>query len=102
MSDGSSENARQDGAVLGQQAFVLRWFGGDEADRLLVINLGTELALDVAPEPLLAPPNRDRGWIRLWHSEELCYGGRGAPSPESEIGSWRIPAESATLLTSDE
>jgi maltooligosyltrehalose trehalohydrolase len=98
----SREDARMDGAVLGQHAFVLRWFGGDEADRLLVINLGTELALDVAPEPLLASPYRDRGWTRLWHSEELCYGGRGAPSPESEIGSWRIPAESATLLTSDE
>jgi maltooligosyltrehalose trehalohydrolase len=98
----SNENVRLDGAVLGQHAFVLRWFGGAEADRLLVINLGTELALDVAPEPLLAPPNRDRGWIRLWHSEELCYGGRGAPNPESEIGSWRIPAESAILLTSDE
>ena len=51
-----------DGAVLGPEAFVLRFFGerGTErdggADRLLVVNLGVDLALDPAPEPLLAPP----------------------------------------------
>lgn len=90
-----------DGAVLGAAAFVLRYFGRSESDRLLVVNLGTELALDVAPEPLLAPPDRDVGWTLLWQSEDPCYGGRGITRIESENGAWRIPAESATLLAAD-
>jgi maltooligosyltrehalose trehalohydrolase len=98
----SREDVRVDGAVLSDQAFVIRYFAEGEHDRLLVVNLGTELALDIAPEPLLAPPIRDAGWTRVWHSEDLCYGGRGASHPESETGAWRIPAESATLLAGDE
>jgi maltooligosyltrehalose trehalohydrolase len=96
----SAAGTRVDGAVLGPQAFVIRFFAGDGADRLLVVNLGADLVFETAPEPLLAPPDRDRGWTRVWHSEDLCYGGRGAPIPESEIGSWRLAAESATLLAS--
>ena len=96
----SHMDCRVDGAVLGESAFVLRYFGQD-SDRLLVVNLGTELALDVAPEPLLAPPIRDEGWGCLWQSEKPEYGGRGASPIESEIGAWRIPADSATLLGAD-
>ncbi|HEV2845967.1 MAG TPA: malto-oligosyltrehalose trehalohydrolase, partial [Thermoanaerobaculia bacterium] len=44
-----------DGAVLAPEAFVLRFFGRDAGDRLLVVNLGTDLDLEPAPEPLLAP-----------------------------------------------
>jgi maltooligosyltrehalose trehalohydrolase len=91
-----------DGAVLGTSAFVLRFFADTDGDRLLVVNLGMELALDIAPEPLLAPPHREVGWTHLWHSEDLCYGGRGPSQLESEKGSWRIPAESATLLAADD
>jgi maltooligosyltrehalose trehalohydrolase len=98
----SSGAARVEGAVLGEAAFVLRFFAEDGNDRLLVVNLGVDLALDVAPEPLLASPDQQSGWTRVWHSEEPCYGGRGAASPESEDGSWQIPAESATLLASGE
>ena len=93
---------RVDGAVLGDSAFVVRFFAGDKADRLLVVNLGIDLELDVAPEPLLAPPEPGRGWRRLWYSDDPCYGGRGAPALEDDEGAWRIPAESATLLTGDE
>jgi len=98
-----------DGALLSDQAFVIRFFAQSAApngnDRLLVLNFGPDLALDIAPEPLLAPPNRERGWTRLWHSEDPCYGGSGgaggAARLELEDGSWRIPAESATLLAAD-
>lgn len=76
---------------------MIRFFGADSGDRLLVVNLGADLSLEVAPEPLLAPPNH-KGWRRLWYSEDPAYGGRGAARLESEDGSWRIPAESATLL----
>jgi maltooligosyltrehalose trehalohydrolase len=98
----SHHDVHVDGAVLGEAAFVLRFFAPSEADRLLVVNLGTELALEVAPEPLLAPPGRDAGWQGLWSSEDPCYGGGGASHIESEKGAWRIPAESATLLTANE
>src|SRR5204863_2653383 len=45
-----------DGAVLGPEAFVLRFFGGAVADRLLIVNLGRDLDLRPAPVPLPAPP----------------------------------------------
>src|SRR4029450_9547982 len=45
-----------DGAVLGPESFVLRFFGTHSDDRLLVVNLGSDLHLAPAPEPLLAPP----------------------------------------------
>lgn len=88
-----------DGAVVGPHAFVLRFFAADGHDRLLVVNFGADLPLETAPEPLLAPPDQERGWARLWHSEDPRYGGLGAAPLESEVGTWRIPAESATLLS---
>jgi maltooligosyltrehalose trehalohydrolase len=86
-----------DGAVLGLQAFVLRFFAEDGHDRLLVVNLGRDLRFDPAPEPLLAPPERMR-WEILWCSEDPCYGGSGTPPLETE-GNWRIPGEAAVVLT---
>jgi maltooligosyltrehalose trehalohydrolase len=97
----SARDTRMDGAVLDDHAFVLRFFGQGQSDRLLVVNLSRDLALEVAPEPLLAPPNGEYGWRRLWHSEDPCYGGRDATPPEGRDGSWCITGESATLLTSD-
>jgi len=85
-----------DGAVLGSAAFVLRFFVHDQADRLLIVNLGRDLHLDPAPEPLLAPPRELSGRF-LWSSEELCYGGCGATPLDTEEN-WRIPGESATVL----
>jgi maltooligosyltrehalose trehalohydrolase len=98
----SAHNTRVDGAVIGDRAFVIRFFADHLNDRLLVVNLGADFSPEIVPEPLLAPPHRERGWTRLWHSEDLCYGGRGAPELEMENGSWRIPAESATLLAADD
>ena len=49
-----------DGAVLGTEALVLRFFGAglDPEDRLLCVNLGRDLDLAGVAEPLLAPPGR--------------------------------------------
>jgi maltooligosyltrehalose trehalohydrolase len=91
--------ARFDGAVLGAAAFVLRFFS-PEGDRLLVVNLGADLRLQCAPEPLLAP-EAGRGWRVEWSSEALDYGGRGVAPLETKAN-WIIPAESAVLLASDE
>ncbi len=65
-----------DGAPLTDQAFVLRYFGTDGDDRLLVVNVGRTQHLDVVPEPLLAPPAGMR-WRTTWSSEHPSYGGLG-------------------------
>jgi maltooligosyltrehalose trehalohydrolase len=85
-----------DGAVLGPEAFVLRYFGGQAGDRLLVVNLGLDLHLDPAPEPLLAPQDAT-GWRILWSSENPRYGGSGTPPLDTDEN-WRIPGHAAVVL----
>ena len=84
-----------DGAVLGPEAFVLRFFGGPHGDRLLLVNLGLDLKLESVAEPLLAPlPNAT--WNLHWSSEAPEYGGNGTPTIVD--GGWRIPGETALVL----
>jgi maltooligosyltrehalose trehalohydrolase len=85
-----------DGAVLSPTALVLRYFVGDNQDRLLLVNLGHDLHVDPAPEPLLAPPC-NRCWQILWSSEDPRYGGFGTAPLETE-DNWRIPGEAAVVL----
>jgi maltooligosyltrehalose trehalohydrolase len=85
-----------DGAVLGARAFVLRYFGEDNSDRLLIVNFGARLHLDSAPEPLLAPPLGSR-WENLWSSDAKAYGGPGEAPVETDAG-WNIPAEATVAL----
>ena len=85
-----------DGAVLGEAAFVLRFFADGDDDRLLIVNLGRTLHLNPAPEPLLAPLGRS-AWTLRWSSEDPRYGGSGTPELET-ADNWRIPAEAAVLL----
>lgn len=85
-----------DGAVLGSEAFLLRFFDAENGDRLLLVNLGLDLHLCIAPEPLLAPPERKR-WDILWSSESPKYGGAGTAALETEDG-WRIPGHAAVVL----
>jgi maltooligosyltrehalose trehalohydrolase len=85
-----------DGAVLADEAFVLRYFTDGGGDRLLIVNFGGDLHLDPAPEPLLAPP-ADRRWDVLWSSEDARYGGSGTPALDSE-DNWRLPGHAAVAL----
>ncbi len=85
-----------DGAVLGTQAFVLRFFGADGEDRLLLVNLGCDLHLAVAPEPLLAPPEGKR-WEVQWSTEDPRYGGGSTPPVERDEG-WHLPGETTMVL----
>ncbi|HKS40364.1 MAG TPA: DUF3459 domain-containing protein, partial [Blastocatellia bacterium] len=85
-----------DGAVLADQAFVLRYFVDDGSDRLLIVNFGTDLNLAPAPEPLLAPPDNTR-WETLWSSESALYGGSGTPMLDTE-DNWRIPGHATVAL----
>jgi maltooligosyltrehalose trehalohydrolase len=84
-----------DGAVLGADAFVIRFFAEDGDDRLLLVNLGDELSLAPAPEPLLAPPE-GRGWEITWSSEHPRYGGSGWTPLDGEER-WRLAAHAACV-----
>jgi maltooligosyltrehalose trehalohydrolase len=87
-----------DGAVLGDECFVLRYFStrGDD-DRLVLVNLGCDLHLDSAPEPLLAPPEKMK-WTTAWSSESPRYGGSGTPEIDSDDDNWRIPGHAAIAM----
>ncbi len=87
---------RVDGAVLAHEAWMLRYFDKGGADRLLIVNLGGDLVLDPAPEPLLAPVE-GHGWRLLWSSEAPRYGGAGIVPPDPE-GIWRLPGQAAIVL----
>jgi maltooligosyltrehalose trehalohydrolase len=86
-----------DGAVLGAECLLVRYFEDSGDDRLLLVNLGRELRLRPAPEPLLAAPERKR-WQLRFSSDDRVYGGPGACAPESEHEGWTIPGQAACLL----
>ena len=87
-----------DGAVLSSAAFALRFFTpGHADDRVLVVNLGRDLARSSIAEPLLAPPP-GRDWTLQWCSEDPRYGGGGVPDILRPDGSWFFPGESAVLI----
>ncbi len=83
------------GAVLGQEAFVLRFFGPAADDRLLLVNLGRSFECWPASEPLLAPPE-DKQWEPLWSSEHPRYGGIGTGEFDPE--NWYLPGHAALVL----
>jgi maltooligosyltrehalose trehalohydrolase len=94
-----------DGAVLGPQAFVLRFFSSDPdvlpvpfstTDRLMLVNLGVDLDLQSIPEPLVAPPPRTE-WRPIWSSEDARYGGIGV-TPFEWKGAWRLSGRTAIVL----
>jgi maltooligosyltrehalose trehalohydrolase len=86
-----------DGAVLGPEAFVARFFSEDLCEeRLLVVNLGIEQRLRSAPYPLLGPPE-NAVWTVQWSTEDPRYGGAGAAEMDTDSG-WIIPGQAAVLL----
>ncbi|MFL9827020.1 malto-oligosyltrehalose trehalohydrolase [Rhodoplanes sp. SY1] len=93
--------ARLDGAVISDDAFLVRFFGGDHgvgaAERLLIVNVGREVAPAIIPEPLLAPPEGQE-WRMLWSSEDAAYGGEGARPPLAADGTWVFPGRTAVLM----
>lgn len=86
-----------DGAVLNERCFVIRYFSpGHKMDRLLLVNLGSDLNFNPAPEPLLAPP-LGAEWEKLWSTDDPDYGGCGTPPLDTDQN-WLIPGEAAVLL----
>lgn len=87
-----------DGAVLGDRAFALRFFGPNGDDRLLLVNLGPRIHLDPLPEPLIAPRCRSSHWITVLSTDSVAYGGWGTPPVDTVDDGWWLPAECAVLL----
>jgi len=65
-------------------------------DRLLVVNLGRDLPLASAPEPLLAP-SEDARWALAWSSADARYGGGGTAAFDAD-GPWRLQGHTAVVL----
>lgn len=93
----SRQTRHFDGAVIGPEACVVRFFSEDyKDDRLLVVNLGPDLNLSPSPVPLLGHA-RDTEWTILWSSEDPAYGGDGTAPLDSDLN-WTIPGHAAVIL----
>jgi maltooligosyltrehalose trehalohydrolase len=93
----SRQTRQLDGAALSGECFMIRLFSDDfEGDRLLVVNLGSQLYFNPSPEPLLGPP-ADSEWEILWSTEDPKYGGNGTAPLDSDLN-WIIPAHAAIVL----
>ncbi len=87
-------NSKIDGAVLGNDSFLIRYFGKEE-DRVLLINFGPDYHFSPSPEPLLVA-GLNKTFEVLWSSEATVYGGEGTPPINNP--SWKIPGHSAIVL----
>lgn len=84
-----------DGAVLNNDAFLLRYFGGKNGDRVILINFGPDHILSPGPEPLLVA-GREKNFEILLSTESLIYEGEGTSPLNPSY--WKIPGHSATVL----
>ncbi len=84
-----------DGAVLSADAFLIRYFGNEYNDRLLIVNFGSDLNFNPAPEPLIVA-GEGLQWEIIWSSESFIYGGVGTPPINNPY--WKIPGHSAIVL----
>jgi maltooligosyltrehalose trehalohydrolase len=89
------QHLKIDGAVLGSDSFLIRYFGEEEGDRLLLINFGPDHYFIPGPEPLLVP-GIDQEFEILWSSESIAYGGEG--TPPNNIPYWKILGHSTIVL----
>lgn len=82
------------GAVLGPSSFVIRYDGGAQGDRLLMVNYGgSGLRYVPLSEPLLAPGRRTV-WRLVFSSDDRCFGGQGRVHPLG-LKDVCVPAETA-------
>lgn len=89
------QNMKIDGAVLGSDSFLIRYFGEENGDRVLIVNFGPDYNFNPAPEPLLVP-GVNQTFEVLWSSESVIYGGDG--TPPINIPFWKILGHSAVVL----
>jgi maltooligosyltrehalose trehalohydrolase len=89
-----------DGSVLSDTAFFARFFARDGRDRLLIVNLESDLTPRIFPDPLLAPPE-GRRWRPLWSSDDPAYGGDGIRNAVDEAGHWLFPGQATTVMAAE-
>ena len=88
---------RVDGSPIGPEALLLRFRAEAAADeRLVLVNLGPDLAITSIPDPLFAPPH-GTDWHPVWSSEEPAYGGGGRRAIDT-ARRFTLSAGSATVF----
>ncbi|MBX7168953.1 MAG: malto-oligosyltrehalose trehalohydrolase [Pirellulales bacterium] len=83
-------------AVIGEDIVLIRYLTRDRQDRLVVANLGTELAFRPAAQPLLAPVPGTR-WEQVFTSGDVRFGGSSS-GPLLRDDGWHFPGETTVLL----
>lgn len=89
------QHIKIDGSVLGTDSFLIRYFGEEDGDRVLLINFGPDQHFAPGPEPLIVP-GQNKVFEVLWSSESIAYGGEG--TPPINIPTWKILGHSAIVL----
>lgn len=84
-----------EGAVIGPEAFALRWCSNSEDDRLALFNLGRDFDWLPISDPLVAPP-WGKQWNLIWSSESPQYGGTGTPNFDNK--NWYVPGHTAVAF----
>ena len=84
-----------EGAVVGPEAFLLRWFDDEDDDRLMLVNLGRDLECRPMSQPLMAAPTGCR-WQLQWSSEDPRYGGSGTAVLDTK--NWSMPGHATIVL----
>ncbi len=92
----TQDGQRIQGAILADEAFLLRFFGENGDDRLMLVNLGRDQVLTPVAEPLLSPPDEDKDWRILWSSENPMYGGSGTGLLDTK--NWHVPGHATIVL----
>lgn len=84
-----------DGTAPDTTLLLLRYFGDEGRDWLIVLNAGPDRDIAALSEPLIAPP-RGLAWTARWSTEHPQYGGQGrmAWTP----GRWPVPGHSLLVL----
>jgi maltooligosyltrehalose trehalohydrolase len=89
------DSASIEGAVVGGEAFMMRYYGGEGNDRLVLVNLGRDLAWHPNAEPLVAPPP-GTDWTIIFSSDDPTYGGAGTAVLDTR--NWNLPGHATVVL----
>jgi maltooligosyltrehalose trehalohydrolase len=88
-----------DGAVIGEDAFLLRYFADvPEDQRLVLFNLGRDMHIRSIPDPLMAPPADGLEWNLTWSTADARYGGEGVWLADL-AERWVFRAETALIFS---
>lgn len=86
-----------DGAVIDNDAFLLRFFADrPEDERLMIVNLGRDHSVYRLADPLAAPP-AGLEWQLKWSSEDAAYNGEGR-RPVDMMAPWSLSSDTALVF----